>query len=284
MKVIDHITEFRAAMRAFRQEGKSIGLVPTMGALHAGHLSLIKKSKEQSDITVCSIFVNPIQFNNNFDLENYPRQSKKDHELLENVGCDIVFSPGLDEIYPNKDVLSMCFEPIEEVLEGEFRPGHFSGVGVIVAKLFNIVQPDQAYFGQKDLQQVAIIKKLVNDLNFQLSVVVVPTVREENGLAMSSRNQRLNTEEKEIAAKLYQIMSIAKRDISEGGSIRDVILRSKSAIANLVGMELEYFEVINSKSFEPVEVIDSSDEVSICAAVFVNAVRIIDNIYIKTSS
>lgn len=280
MKVIDNIAELRMTLFEERRKNIKVGLVPTMGALHGGHLNLIEQSTKQNELTVCSIFVNPAQFNNPEDLNNYPRRLQEDIDLLSNTGCDIVFIPDVEEVYPSMDVLKISFGKLENVLEGEFRPDHFSGVGIVVSKLFNIVTPNTAYFGQKDLQQVAIIKKLVRDLNFDTTVVVVPTVRELSGLAMSSRNLRLSDEGKECALNLYEGLRKVKSSVLGGMEVKQALVNARKALEDIGDFDLEYLEVVNSLTMESVTGLSVANEVSVCGAAYVEKVRIIDNIYI----
>jgi pantoate--beta-alanine ligase len=202
MKVIRTEADWKPIWTAIFKENKQLGFVPTMGALHQGHLDLVAKSIESMDFTVVSIFVNPTQFNSSEDFQKYPQTLEADLALLESAGVDFVFVPTVASLYPQPSHLRFDFGSLEQVLEGEFRPGHFNGVGLVVAKLFHLIQPTRAFFGQKDLQQVAIIKRLVQDLSFGLSIEVVPTRREKDGLAMSSRNMRLNPEERQQALLL----------------------------------------------------------------------------------
>ncbi|MEO9965180.1 MAG: pantoate--beta-alanine ligase [Reichenbachiella sp.] len=282
MKIFNRIAELRHNLDLERKKGHSIGLVPTMGALHHGHAQLIKSSVESCDLTVCSIFVNPTQFNNSEDLINYPKRQEADERLLAEEGCDVIFAPSVEEMYPNgQQVLNMGFGFLETVLEGEFRPGHFSGVGVVVAKLLNMVQPDKAFFGQKDLQQLAVIKKLVHDLNIPSEIVSVQTIREPSGLAMSSRNLRLSEVEKKIATNLYKTMQKLKAEVLDGIAIVQALNHAKADLTDLDSFSLEYLEVVNSDTMQHVDDIKMAENVSICAAAHVGEVRIIDNIYLK---
>lgn len=281
MKVFRSISELRAALKNHRLAASTIGLVPTMGALHHGHMSLLEESLDQNDLTVCSIFVNPIQFNNSEDLEKYPRDEVRDFAMLREVGCDIVFAPGVEEMYgDNSAEIKMNFGAIETVLEGEFRPGHFSGVGVVVSKLFNIVQPDQAYFGQKDLQQLAVIKQMVVALNIPVEVNTVPILREQNGLAMSSRNQRLNKEGKAVASKLYEGLLLFKKLLDEDKSVYQAKEESLAFLSQFP-MEVEYMELVASDSMKLVDSLAGTHALSVCAAAYISGVRIIDNLYIR---
>lgn len=249
-----------------------------MGALHGGHVSLIRASKQQNDLTIVSIFVNPTQFNSADDLANYPRDVEKDRKLLEAEGCDWVFVPNEQEMYPEPSVTSVHFGELEGVLEGAERPGHFKGVGIVVSKFFHIVNPQRAYFGMKDMQQVAIIRRLVKDLMFPVEIIAVPTVREANGLAMSSRNERLSLEGRRAAAVLYASLNETKRFLLSGRSPVESIdevsqkLRANSAVT------LEYLHVVNSHTLEPLEYVHSAVPTSICIAAWIGGVRLIDNL------
>lgn len=282
MKVFRSISELRAALKNHRLAASTIGLVPTMGALHDGHLSLLEESLDQNDLTVCSIFVNPIQFNNSEDLKKYPRDEAKDFAMLREVGCDIVFAPAVEEMYGEEGSdIKMNFGEVETVLEGKFRPGHFSGVGVVVSKLFNIVQPDQAYFGQKDLQQLAVIKQMVQALNIPVQINAVPIHRESNGLAMSSRNQRLNKEGKGIAAKLFEGLKLFKEQLGKGDEVGLAKERALSFLSQFP-MEVEYLELVESDSMKLVDSLEGTNDLSVCAAAYISGVRIIDNLYIRS--
>lgn len=283
MKILRTKAEVKSAVQAHRKENKSIGLVPTMGALHDGHIALVDHAKSHADITLTSIFVNPIQFNNPSDLEHYPRTLDQDLELLDKKGVDYVFLPEVQEMYPEESLLKFDFGPLETTLEGEFRPNHFNGVGIVVSKLFNIVQPDFAYFGQKDLQQVAIIKRLVKDLSFDVEVVVVPTIREKDGLAMSSRNVRLGENERKAALLLYKSLSLAKDELLKGLSWLEVKNKVLSKFDQEPLAKLEYFELVETDSlkkvngFNPKELGDTK-KYSVCLASFIGDVRLIDNL------
>ncbi|MDN3669024.1 pantoate--beta-alanine ligase [Echinicola jeungdonensis] len=283
MKILHTKEEVKSALLAHRKENNSIGLVPTMGALHDGHISLVKHARSHADITITSIFVNPIQFNNPSDLEHYPRTLEKDLELLENKGVDYVFLPEIEEMYQEETLLKFDFGYLENTLEGEFRPSHFNGVGIVVSKLFHIVQPDYAYFGQKDLQQVAIIKRLVKDLSFDVKVEVVPTIREKDGLAMSSRNVRLGEEERKAALLLFNSLNLAKDELLKGISWLEVKEKVLSKFDQEPLAKLEYFELVETdslkklNSFNPRE-LDDTKKYSVCMASFIGEVRLIDNL------
>ncbi len=280
MKILKSIKEANEYCFSKQKEGLSIGLVPTMGALHEGHLSLIEYSKKDKNTTVASIFVNPIQFNNVNDLSKYPRTLEKDLELLKNSGCDAVFTPNEGEMYSTKPLITMNFGDLEKVMEGAFRPGHFSGVGVVVAKLFNIIRPNHAYFGQKDLQQFLVIQQMVNDLSYPLLLHCCPIRREQDGLAMSSRNVRLSAQNRPVAAKIYESLKIA-----EGMVKIDGVEKTKAVVTNFLAqykeLKLEYFEIANGFTLEPLQDVSSKNKTALCIAVFLDGVRLIDNLLVE---
>lgn len=278
MHIFPTIADLRAYLRTQRAQGKSVGFVPTMGALHEGHLSLIEASNAQNDLTVCSIFVNPIQFNNPDDLARYPRTLEADCELLQTVGCDAVFAPSVQEMYPEKSLLTFDFGDLERVMEGKFRPGHFNGVGVVVSKLFNIVQPDRTYFGQKDLQQVAVVRRMMIDLGFQIELHPRPTLREADGLAMSSRNRNLTPDERALAPHIYAGLSAAKASLLEGRFPAEVKGWMEKYFAQQPAFRLEYFEIVNAFSLQDVTELQPQGQTALCIAAHLGKVRLIDNI------
>ena len=281
MKSLSEIQEIRNIIRAKKCSGKSIGLVPTMGALHEGHLSLLKRAKEENNITVCSIYVNPIQFDNSDDLGNYPKTIEKDKELLENIGCDILFLPSDKVMYPassKKLFLNMNFGALESCMEGKYRKGHFNGVGIVVSKLFNIIEPSKAYFGQKDLQQYSIIKNMGKSLFFDIKIISCPIVREVDGLAMSSRNTNLTPVERKIAPLLHKILSVVKNKIQEKNSIESSIKSGVLLITEQKAFTLEYLEVVNVNTLQPINSVEESTVIAICLAAYLGSIRLIDNI------
>lgn len=278
MEVFTSVKSLRQFLDQQILQQKTIGLVPTMGALHKGHISLIEAAKKDNDIVVCSVFVNPTQFNNAEDLAKYPRTFEADRIMLENAGCSAVFAPSVEEMYPEQPVVKMNFGALETVMEGASRPGHFNGVGIVVSKLFNIVRPHRAYFGQKDLQQVSVVRQLVSDLAFGLELIICPTVRETDGLAMSSRNTRLNAAERAIAPHIYRILAAAGEDLRTGKQVSDVIGWAKSEFGKIKEFTLDYFEVIDIKTLLPIEKIGPAGSNAICVASFLGPVRLIDNI------
>lgn len=278
MQVFFEIKILQAYLQNQRQLGKSVGFVPTMGALHQGHLSLIETAKNQNDIVVCSIFVNPTQFNNPHDLAVYPRTLEADCKMLEEVACDVVFAPSASEMYPSLPTLKFDFGTLENVMEGKFRPGHFNGVGIVVSKLFNIVQPNKAYFGQKDLQQCAVINCLVKDLSYALDLVICPTQREADGLAMSSRNRNLNEEQRIIAPEIYKSLTTAASLLKHQSStaVKQFVKEYFEVIEDI---ELEYFEISDFDTLLPIEEL-SVGKTALCIAAFMGKTRLIDNIII----
>lgn len=278
MEVFTSIHSLKNYLLQLRLQNQSVGLIPTMGALHEGHISLIEAAKIQNDIVVCSIFVNPTQFNNPEDLAKYPRTLEEDCAMLEKAGCSAVFAPSVEEMYPEKPVLTINFGLLETVMEGASRPGHFNGVGIVVSKLFNIVEPHRAYFGQKDLQQVTIVKRMVEDLSFNLELIICPTIRETDGLAMSSRNRRLSEEERAHAPIIYKILLDAKERLNAGEAIDEVKESVQLEFHALAGFELDYFEVVNIKTLQPIHTIGNEGTTALCIATYLGPVRLIDNI------
>jgi pantoate--beta-alanine ligase len=278
MLIFNTISETQNYLKSQQRLSKSIGFVPTMGALHAGHISLIERAKHENDLAVCSIFVNPTQFNNPEDLKKYPRTLERDCELLTPAGCDVVFAPSAEEMYPSLPQLRMDFGSLETVMEGKFRAGHFNGVGIVVSKLFNIVKPDKAYFGLKDLQQVAVIRQMVKDLSFDLEIIPCPTLRETDGLAMSSRNTRLSPEARALAPHIYQALSLAKDQLQAGHTAQDTQEAVNQYFAHILEFEMEYFEVADFDTLQPIEGKIEEGKTALCIAAFLGGVRLIDNI------
>ena len=278
MKVIHTEAEWKPIWSSIFKEDKQVGFVPTMGALHQGHLDLVAKSTASMDYTVVSIFVNPTQFNSSEDFNNYPQTLEADLAQLEVAGADFVFVPSVATLYPHPTHLRFDFSDLEHVLEGAFRPGHFNGVGLVVTKLFHLIQPSRAFFGQKDLQQVAVIKRLVQDLSFDLSIEVVPTRREKDGLAMSSRNMRLNPGERQQALLLYQQLSQAKERLLAGEPWTTVLADTQEAFSNETNTKLEYFALLHPETFEIFDTFTQEGARSLCIAAYVGPVRLIDNL------
>ncbi len=270
------ITQLQEILLNFKISGKSIGFVPTMGALHAGHISLIEKAKAENDIVVCSIFVNPTQFNDPNDLIKYPRTPEQDKHLLLNAGCDILFSPAVDEMYPEKDSRMFDFGGLDKVMEGAHRPGHFNGVAQIVSKLFDAVKPDRAYFGKKDFQQLAIIKYITRQLNLPVQIIPCETMREKDGLAMSSRNIRLNEQERLQALQLSKVLFFVKENASQL-SVKELKEKANEMLSTFDLIKTEYFEISDADTLQTVDRIVPGKTVA-CIAAFVGNVRLIDNI------
>ncbi len=279
MNVYNFIVDIQRFVEEKHNLGLEVGFVPTMGALHEGHISLINRAKKENDIVVCSVFVNPIQFNNPADLEKYPRTPEKDIEKLEQAGCDAVFMPTAEEMYPNKVEDHYDFGDIEHVMEGACRPGHFNGVAIVVRKLFEIVNPNKAYFGEKDFQQLAIIKKMVRDLNMNLEIVPCPIVREIDGLAMSSRNVRLNEAERAIAPKIFATLndSITKKDAMSPSEMKKYTL---DKYAEIKEFDVEYVEITDEINLKSLENWNECDHARIFVALQLGPVRLIDNVRI----
>ena len=283
MKVINKTSDLQAIIEQFKNDGKSIGLVPTMGALHKGHLSLVKNSISNNDITVVSIFVNPTQFNNPNDLSSYPRTVEKDLELLQTVGCDVVFAPEADDIYSKSETDSRFefdFEGLDKVMEGKFRPGHFNGVVQIVSKLFDLVRPDRAYFGEKDFQQLAIIRLMTRRYNLPIEIVPCPIVREDSGLALSSRNSLLKDNEKQVAQHIYAVLNESRQFVpqTEVEELKQCVI---AAIEQKPELKVEYFDIVDGHTLKSIGKWDESDYVVGCITVFCGNVRLIDNICYK---
>lgn len=277
MKIFYHKTDLYGYLSQLKTEGKQIGLVPTMGALHQGHLSLLEYIKDHCDIRVCSVFVNPTQFNNPEDLEKYPRPIEHDIQLLEENGCDVLFMPQVEEMYGDNESWSIDLGGLDEILEGAFRPGHYQGVTQIVKKLFDVVRPDVACFGQKDYQQFLVIRKMVDIHNLDVSLIMCPTIREEDGLAMSSRNVRLSPQGRRQALVIYQTLLQFQNNIHHMGvaEARDL------AVAQLKSREeitFEYFEVCDSQTLNTLQFTEKGDKIVVLAAVWLEEVRLIDNI------
>jgi pantoate--beta-alanine ligase len=278
MILIETIEKLKEVLFRIKSNGKTIGLVPTMGALHEGHISLIKKAKSENQVVVVSIFVNPLQFNNPNDLEKYPRDLEKDLLLIEGF-TDIVFAPSEVEIFPTKPTEEYHFGELENVMEAISRPGHFNGVAIIVKRLFDFVQPNRAYFGEKDFQQLAIIRQFVKDMKLDIAIVSCSVVRESNGLAMSSRNQLLSFAKKNIASKVYGIINKSKGlGTPIVKKISEFVL---SEIKKLEPIKLDYFTIIDDTTLQPVDSLEDAKGVVACVAFTIGEVRLIDMIRFK---
>ena len=282
MKVIHTIKDLQAELSVLKAQGKNVGLVPTMGALHAGHASLVKRSVNENEVTVVSVFVNPTQFNDKNDLVKYPRTLDADCKLLEACGATYAFAPSVEEMYPEPDTRQFSYAPLDTVMEGAFRPGHFNGVCQIVSKLFEAVKPHRAYFGEKDFQQLAIIREMVRQMQFDLEIVGCPIVREEDGLALSSRNARLSAEERENALKISQTL-FKSRTFAATHTVSETLKFVEDAIAAVQGLRLEYFEIVDGNTLQKVDNWNQTSYVVGCITVFCGDVRLIDNIKYKES-
>ena len=282
MQLIQTKKELATFLAHERAHGKSVGLVPTMGALHQGHASLVKRSVTENDTTVVSVFLNPTQFNDPTDLEKYPRTLEADCHLLEACGAQAVFAPSVKEMYPEPDTRRFSYPPTDSVMEGAFRPGHFNGVCQIVSKLFEVVEPDRAYFGEKDFQQIAVIRRMVNDLGFNLQIVPCPVIREENGLAMSSRNTLLAEDEKAIAPKIYRTLKASVAMMGEK-SVKDVHDFVVNEINGVDGLKVQYYNIVDGRTLADVNDWAESDDIVGCITVFCGKqpIRLIDHIRYK---
>ncbi|WP_345166687.1 pantoate--beta-alanine ligase [Nibribacter koreensis] len=280
MLQLSALSDIRQHCEQVRCQGLRIGFVPTMGALHEGHLSLLKAAKAQNDVVVCSVFVNPTQFNNAEDYKLYPRLLEQDAQLLAQVGCDVLFAPVATEMYKQTGKLTFDFGSLENVMEGAHRPGHFNGVATVVSKLFHLVRPHQAFFGQKDLQQFAIVQQLVQDLSFDLELVCYPIIREEDGLAMSSRNRRLTPEQRQMAPKLYEALQLLERQLAQV-CIEEAKQAAIDFLAAYPQIKLEYLEVIDANTLQPISSVQEVEKVAVCLAAFLGEVRLIDNLLLE---
>ncbi|RSK47961.1 pantoate--beta-alanine ligase [Hymenobacter rigui] len=282
MEILNTAAALQAYTENARRAGQRIGLVPTMGALHEGHLQLVRAAARECEVVVASIFVNPTQFNNPDDFRLYPRLPEEDAALLGPAGCTALFLPSVEEMYPQPTILRFDFGMLERVMEGEHRPGHFNGVATVVSKLFHLSRPHRAYFGQKDFQQVAIVRQLVRDLSFDLELVAFPTIRESDGLAMSSRNRRLVPEARTLAPRLYQGLQLAKQLVQQGhlppAEVQQAageFLRAEPAIT------LEYLAVVDAHTLQPLTEWQPGSPVAICLAAHLGGVRLIDNVVVE---
>lgn len=280
MEIVRTISKLRDCLDLHRRQGHSVGFVPTMGALHEGHASLVVRSVAENDVTVVSIFLNPTQFNDPKDLERYPRTLEADCQLLEKCGADIAFAPSVAEVYPEPDTRQFSYPPTDSVMEGAMRPGHFNGVCQVVSKLLSYVEPDRAYFGEKDYQQIAVIRRMVDDLGFKLEIVPCPVVRQSDGLAMSSRNTLLTDQERTTAANIYRIMNESR---SLGLTVQQTHDYVVDAINSIDGLEVQYFSIVDGDSLSDVSSWDDAPSIVGCITVFCGAkpIRLIDHIRYK---
>ena len=281
MKIIKTKSELQTLVNQLKNDGKTIGLVPTMGALHNGHLQLIKRCANENDVCLVSIFVNPTQFNDKNDLKKYPRTLEADAKLLEQNNCFAVFAPEVDEIYDNEELNSVFefdFNGLDKVMEGKYRPGHFNGVVQIVGKLFELSTPDKAYFGEKDFQQLAIIRHLVATKKYPIEIVGCPIVREESGLALSSRNTLLSIDERQTATNIYKTL---KESVDLQKTVIETINWVVEKLNSIDGLRVEYFEIVNGRTLQSVNNWSDADYIVGCITVFCGTVRLIDNIQYK---
>jgi pantoate--beta-alanine ligase len=281
MKIVETVKELQDFLAKEKKLDKSVGFVPTMGALHEGHLSLVKRCKKENDVTVVSIFVNPTQFNDKDDLVRYPRTLTADAQLLQSVGCDYVFTPSEKEVYPEPDTRVFDFGMLDKVMEGEHRPGHFNGVAQVVSRLFDMVKPTRAYFGEKDFQQLAIITEMVRQLNMPVEIVRCPIVREPDGLAMSSRNALLNPAQRKAAPRIAKALFAAAVDKVCGMELSAL----KKFVIDVINVEpelcVEYFDIVNLHTLQSVTSLDEDCPKQACIAVFAGKIRLIDNVRIS---
>ena len=280
MKIIHTVSALNLALQPVRCKGDSIGFVPTMGALHQGHATLIRQSIAENDCTVVSLFVNPTQFNNSEDLRLYPRTPEEDQQMMRELGVNLLFVPSVEEVYPEPDRRVFDFGMLDKVMEDRFRPGHFNGVAQVVSRLFSFVQPDRAYFGEKDFQQLAIVREMTYRLQIPVEIVGVPIVREPSGLAMSSRNQRLTPQEREHASQIYHVLnnSRGRRGMYAPAALAEQVV---DEINKVPGLHVEYYEIVDGYTLQPLSTWEESDYPVGCVAVYCGAVRLIDNISYK---
>lgn len=279
MNVVYNSNDLKKLLLEAKNQSLKIGFVPTMGALHNGHLSLVKAAKEKCDVCVVSIFVNPTQFNNANDLKTYPRTVEADVELL-GAYADIVYLPSVEDVYPEKDERIFDFGELDKVMEGEHRPGHFNGVAQVVSRFFALIEPDYAFFGEKDFQQLAIIRAMVKMLGFKVEIVPMPIVREDSGLALSSRNQRLTKNQRSIASSIYKVLCSAKREMNSC-SVSGTITKVIDSLNAIDGFEVEYFSIVDGNTLQDVKQWTDSSYIVGCIAVYCGDVRLIDNIVFK---
>lgn len=281
MQIFKEIGPLKAFLVEKRSQGQTVGFVATMGALHEGHLELIRNSQNDNSTTICSIFVNPSQFNSPADLQKYPRTLDTDIARLQKAGCDALFCPEVETMYDSQTFVRFDFGHLDKVMEGEFRPGHFSGVALVISKLFHIVEPDIAYFGQKDWQQFAIIRQLTKELKFNITLKSIPTLREASGLAMSSRNARLTPVQREKAAIINRVLKDAIEQLRNGKPVFQVKDDAKAKLGRDPEVRLEYFEVADSENLKPLNDVKESARPILCIAAFVGEVRLIDNMFLS---
>ncbi len=278
MKIIRTVKELRDAVSTLKSEGKSVGLVPTMGALHDGHISLVEQARTGNDAVVVSVFVNPTQFNNPDDLRTYPRTEEADCRRLEDAGVDIAFIPSVEEMYPEPDTRVFDLGPVAAVMEGTMRPGHFNGVAQVVSRLFAMVNPDRAYFGEKDFQQIAVIRRMVELEKFPIEIVACPIKRENDGLALSSRNVRLSARQREVSPNIHRVLKESVAEKASGATLEEVKRNVIDKINAFPEMDVEYYEIVNAADMQPVAEWGDCKEAVGCITVYLGDVRLIDNI------
>lgn len=281
MICISSIQELRLHLAEEKRKSRSVGFVPTMGALHSGHISLIKQAKAENTLCVASIFINPLQFNNPDDFNKYPIQHESDIKLMSEAGCDVLFMPKVEEFYPTQPKMKIDIGMLDRILEGTHRPGHFSGVAIVVAKLFHVVDPQKAYFGQKDIQQVAVIRQLVSELNFPIEIIACPIIREKSGLAMSSRNMRLSAAGKSIAAHIYQSLCLIEKHLKKSPlSVSEAQTAGTGYLNQFKEIEVEYLEIVDADTLQALPENAEHTKIAVCIAAYVEGVRLIDNLVI----
>ena len=282
MRIFEKVVDLQNELFEVRRQGKTVGLVPTMGALHDGHASLVRQSVQQNDVTVVSVFLNPTQFNDKGDLDRYPRTLDTDCKLLEACGADYVFAPSVSEMYPTPDTRHFEFPPQSTVMEGAKRPGHFNGVCQVVSRLFYITRPNRAYFGEKDWQQIAVVKRLVGFINMNIEIVECPIVRDEDGLAKSSRNSLLSADERAIAPNIYKVLKSSTNE-AEKMSVQQLHDKVVADINAIEGLEVEYFDIVDGNTLLPVQSWDDTPYVVGCITVYCGKtpIRLIDHIKYK---
>ncbi len=282
METIENIPPLKEKIRGYRDKGLTIGFVPTMGALHQGHISLVECSVRKDDITVVSIFINPDQFNDREDFSHYPRTPDHDLKMLRKAGCNIVFVPGEKEVYPEPDRRIFDFDGLDTFMEGKFRPGHFNGVARVVVRLFEIVEPHRAYFGYKDFQQLVIIRHVVDRLKIPVEIVPCPIIREKNGLAMSSRNLRLSEAERSLASNISKVLFHVRDNLQQFESVTAVKEYVFHQLSNIHHIRVEYFEIVDEKTLQPLTSLSTSAGKVGCVAAWVGQVRLIDNVNLNS--
>ncbi|MEE0084486.1 MAG: pantoate--beta-alanine ligase [Paludibacteraceae bacterium] len=280
MKIVKKTSELEVLVSLFKELGLKIGLVPTMGALHNGHASLVKKAVAENDVVIVSVFVNPTQFNNKNDLATYPRTVEADCALLESLGANIAFTPTVEQIYPYPDTRQFDFTPLDKVMEGPMRPGHFNGVAQVVSRLFDIAQPNKAYFGEKDYQQLAIIREMVRQFNYPIEIVGCPIIREADGMALSSRNTLLSANERQTAVRISQTLAKSQSLLKEK-SVKELQQWVIDEINRGGELEVEYYEIVNGTTLQPINSWNDCDNPVGCITVYCGKVRLIDNIQYK---